>query len=141
MKARHLSDVDMLVIHHSAGPLSQTLEDIRRIHVEQNGWEDVGYHFVLEADGTIRRGRPLDVEGAHCRGHNDHTIGICVVGDNTQLSRQWTPMQRASLRALVVSLRSVLGPLDIRRHRDLGATLCPGLDDHAWAPVLADLLA
>lgn len=138
---RLIGTIDTIVVHHSAGPLTQTIEDIRKIHVEQNAWSGVGYHFVIEADGHIRKGRAIDDIGAHAKGHNATTLGVCVVGDNTRDDRRWTPAQRASLRALVVSLRTVLGPLEIKRHRDLVATLCPGLDDHAWAPLLAELEA
>ncbi|MBP9551198.1 MAG: N-acetylmuramoyl-L-alanine amidase, partial [Veillonella sp.] len=44
----------------------------------KNGWAGIGYHFVIRKDGTIERGRPLSVVGAHAQGNNLHTIGICM---------------------------------------------------------------
>lgn len=44
----------------------------------KNGWAGIGYHFVIRKDGTIERGRPLSVVGAHAQGDNLHTIGICM---------------------------------------------------------------
>lgn len=47
----------------------------------KNGWAGIGYHFVIRKDGTIERGRPLSVVGAHAQGDNLHTIGICMAGN------------------------------------------------------------
>jgi N-acetylmuramoyl-L-alanine amidase len=82
-----------IVVHHSASPLSTTIRDIRKWHVEENGWSDVGYHFVIESDGTVRAGRPLDRIGAHARGRNATHIGICLVGYD-----KFTDAQLKSLR-------------------------------------------
>lgn len=91
---------EYLMIHHSLTKDSQTVSwnAIRKYHTETNGWKDIGYHFGLEkiglSSGTniipevdwsyeILLGRPLDLEGAHCKegGMNHRAIGICVVGN------------------------------------------------------------
>ena len=53
--------------------------EIKRWHVEDNGWRDIGYHFVIELDGSIHKGRAVGTSGAHIVGEN-HNIGICYVG-------------------------------------------------------------
>lgn len=80
--------IDAIVIHCSATPEGKeyTLEDIDLMH-RQRGYVMVGYNYVIELDGTIRTGRPLTMEGAHCRdaglsgsSYNKHSIGICYIG-------------------------------------------------------------
>ena len=70
------------IIHCSATREGQdvTAADIRRWHVQGNGWKDIGYHFVIRLDGTIELGRPIAEVGAQCAGHNAESIGICYVG-------------------------------------------------------------
>lgn len=82
------SDIDAIVIHCSATPegLPVTLEDIDRMH-KAKGWSGVGYNYVIELDGKIRKGRTIDRPGAHAnteglsgKPYNYHSIGICYVG-------------------------------------------------------------
>jgi hypothetical protein len=86
-------DISRIVIHHSAGH-GGTLEELRQLHMTQNGWRDIGYHCIITngkdmggkpsraaACGAIFYGRPEHVTGAHCRNHNIGTLGVCVVGD------------------------------------------------------------
>lgn len=70
-----------IIIHCSATPEGRnyTVEDIRRWH-RQQGWSDIGYHYVIYRDGTIHEGRNVDIAGAHCVNHNAHSIGICYIG-------------------------------------------------------------
>ena len=81
-----------IVIHHSASPrgywqgdkwLPINSEIIKRWHVEERGWSDIGYHYVILADGKIEQGRPINRIGAHTRaGKRNYTsIGICLVGN------------------------------------------------------------
>jgi N-acetyl-anhydromuramyl-L-alanine amidase AmpD len=90
----------------------------------------IGYHFVVLGDGTIAMGRMLSEIGAHAKGHNLKSIGICVVGDNTQKEHWWTDEQIVCLRALVQVLQILCPQTEILGHRDLpgAATECPGLN-------------
>lgn len=81
-------DIDSIVIHCSATPEGRevTLEDIDAMH-KAKGWKMVGYNYVIELDGTVRTGRPITIDGAHCNtagtsgvAYNKHSIGICYVG-------------------------------------------------------------
>lgn len=121
--------IDTIVIHYSATPPDRdiTAADIDRWHRER-GWAGIGYHFVIRLDGTIERGRPIGDVGAHVKGHNARSIGICYIGGGTGQDTR-TLSQRLSIEALVRALRLVLPePIKVVGHRDLGATLCPGYD-------------
>lgn len=122
--------INKIVIHHTASRDTGKLDasDIRRLHKNENGWRDVGYHFIVEqVDDTFEAvvGRPLHEKGAHVRGHNSDSVGVALVGN----FEERTPDDRA----LSVLVSRVLRPLtrlfpdaEIVGHRDLGATLCPG---------------
>lgn len=122
------------------------VEEIRSWHLDR-GFSDVGYHYVIRRDGVIEDGRPMEQPGAHVRGHNDDTIGICLVGgrddegphtaDLDEFAKQevlwefnYTRIQMASLVALVDSLRTEYADTDVCGHRDFpGVTKrCPGFD-------------
>ena len=73
-----------LVVHHSAfyeGDGLSTLAEVQRAHHEDRGWADVGYHFMIDKDGTIYEGRDLTVRGAHVSGYNTGSAGVCLFGD------------------------------------------------------------
>lgn len=114
-----------IIIHHSASPLTTKAADIEKWH-RSRGFDGIGYHYVIESDGKIVDARPLEKIGAHCKGHNRDSIGICLVGDNTKEQR-WTLKQWESLTQLVLDIRRDHGDLTIYGHRDLAPTECPGI--------------
>lgn len=101
----------------------------------------IGYHYVVLQDGTVQRGRPEGCVGAHARHLNDRSLGVCLVGNfssaDNPAGRQGPvrppDAQIASLTALCAYLvRKYDIPLEqIRRHRDVGRTACPG-DQFPW---------
>ena len=125
---RNFDDIEVLIIHHSASPRNITTSQIRHWHVKGRGWSDIGYNYVIEAEGEVVIGRPLSLVGAHCKGHNHNSIGVCVVGDNTKSKHQWSMKQIASLQDLIFGLKLVFPGVEVKGHRDIAATLCPGVD-------------
>lgn len=133
---------DTLVIHCADTLAGQnfTAADIRKWHVEENGWLDGGYHVVIRRDGTVESLRPLWAVGAHVEGHNSTSIGVCLVGgsklvrgkhveENNFTPEQWT--------ALVVVVRALLNAYPITTvcgHRDFpGVTkYCPSFEVKSW---------
>ncbi len=77
-----MREINEIIVHCSATPESMDIgvKEIRDWHVNDNKWDDIGYHFVIRRDGTIECGRSIDKAGAHCKGHNAHSIGMCLVG-------------------------------------------------------------
>ena len=66
------------IIVHCTGTIpseSTTVEAVRKYHMEHNGWKDIGYHYLIYLDGSIHAGRPIDQKGAHCKNHNEGTVG------------------------------------------------------------------
>ena len=96
------------------------------------GWDDIGYHLVIKRDGIIEVGRPLNVQGAHVRGHNAESIGICMVGGydkNSLPSPDFTAEQFDSVVYAVAFLERMYPDAEVVGHRDL-TTLkeCPCFD-------------
>ena len=61
-------------------PFKELVREIKRWHVQENGWSDIGYHYLISRDGQVRKGRPVEKAGAHTRGHNSDSIGVCLIG-------------------------------------------------------------
>ncbi len=126
--------INEIIVHCSATPEGQnvTAADIRCWHTAGNGWSDIGYHFVVRLDGTVEPGRPLAQPGAHCRGHNARSVGICYVGglaaDGRTPKDTRTPAQRAALLTLIRELKQQFPGAAIHGHRDFATKACPSFD-------------
>ena len=119
-----------IIVHCSDTPAGRevTVEDIRRWHKEK-GWSDIGYHYVVYLDGSVHEGRSVDIIGAHCEGHNAHSIGVCYVGgksgDSNLAKDTRTDRQKAALLSLMLDLRKMYPDAKIYGHRDFAAKDCP----------------
>ncbi len=108
-----------------------TVEQIRDWHVNGRGWSDIGYHFVIELDGSVKAGRPLARKGAHVRGHNATSIGICYVGG---LDRKGKPKdtrttaQKKALYALTEDLMRRFPAATVHGHNEFASKACPCFD-------------
>ena len=74
--------IDMIVVHCSGSRCNHpyTVEQLRHDHVEVNGWFDIGYHYYITREGKVHECRPVERMGAHARGANANSIGICYEG-------------------------------------------------------------
>lgn len=129
--------IDKIIIHCSATPegRSVTVEEIRRWHV-QRGFSDIGYHYVIMADGSVCEGRPLEQAGAHCRGQNAHSIGICYVGGCDQNKRPKdtrTAAQKNAMTELVRRLKRRFPNVAVYGHNEFSNKACPCFDVKQWA--------
>ena len=120
--------IRLIIVHHSASPDSWTLEDVDRSH-RARGFDCVGYHFVVEKTGIIRLGRPVSKTGAHCKGLNSYSIGVCLIGSfedgGNVPAAQWAAavsLVRDLLRQHGLPITEVYG------HMEVKPTLCPGFD-------------
>ncbi len=118
--------IDTIVIHHSGN--TDTVKKIRKLHVDINGWDDVGYHFMISRNGEIIKGRDLETEGAHVLGFNKNSIGICLLGNFDE-----EILENKQKHSLIKLLRKLtkdfnLAKDNIKFHRDfLNVTKsCPG---------------
>ena len=124
--------IDKIIIHCSATPYGRDVRaaDIDRFHCTQ-GWSGIGYHYVVRLDGTIEPGRDLESQGAHCRGHNATSIGVCYIGgvdkcNNPKDTR--TSEQKSALIALLKELREKYPEATIHGHREFANKDCPCFD-------------
>jgi N-acetyl-anhydromuramyl-L-alanine amidase AmpD len=113
-----------ITVHCSATPPSQklTASSIRMMHLNK-GWRDIGYQYVIRRDGATEKGRPDDVIGAHVKGHNNHNLGICLVGGvdkNDRPEQNYTDIQYHALYALIMDLckRYNIPYQEVYGHRD-----------------------
>ena len=76
-----MREITEIIIHCSATKegMDFRAKDIDAWH-KAKGWAGIGYHFVIDLDGTIEQGRPINQVGAHCYGHNKNSIGVCYIG-------------------------------------------------------------
>lgn len=124
--------IDQIIIHCSATPEGRnvTVADIDRWH-RARGFLGIGYHYVVYLDGTIAAGRDEQLAGAHCRGHNQRSIGVCYVGGCDAAMRPKdtrTPAQRTALRRLVSELQQRYPGATVHGHREFAAKACPSFD-------------
>lgn len=125
--------INEIIIHCSATPEGKdfSVADIDRWH-RQQGWQGIGYHYVIYRDGSVHKGRPEVRRGAHCLGHNEHSIGVCYIGglasDGKTAKDTRTPSQRASLRQLVAELLLKYPAAEVHGHNEYARKACPSFD-------------
>jgi N-acetylmuramoyl-L-alanine amidase len=126
-------------IHCSATPPSADIGDdeIKSWH-KAKGWLDIGYHVVIRRDGTVEYGRAFDEIGAHVKGHNNDSIGVCLVGgvmesnvykaENNFTDRQWRSLRRVSYAIQVLFCGiEFYGHYEVDPNRE-----CPSFDMDKW---------
>ena len=116
--------ITLIIIHCSATPEGRSLsfEECRRDHIMHRHFRDIGYHFYITRDGTVHDGRPIEKVGAHCEGHNSHSIGICYEGGldaNGKPADTRTEAQRKALKSLVERMHRLFPKALIVGHHDL----------------------
>ena len=131
-------NIKRIVIHCAATPEGKEfdIEDVRRWHKNQ-GWSDVGYHFIITLDGTVQKGRPESRIGSHVRGRNSGSIAICYIGgvDAAMKAKDTrTTAQKEAMKDLVQRLLAVYPNAEVLGHRDhIGVRkACPSFDVRSW---------
>jgi N-acetylmuramoyl-L-alanine amidase len=125
--------INKIIVHCSATPEGRdvTVADIDRWH-RQRGFRGIGYHFVIYLDGTIHSGRPIEQIGAHCYGHNNHSIGICYIGglapDGKTPKDTRNEPQKSALISLISDLRRQFPNATLHGHREFANKACPCFD-------------
>ena len=128
-----MRNINKIIIHCSATPEGKnfTVKQIDACH-RQRGFNGIGYHFVIYLDGSIHVGRALAKAGAHCKGHNAHSIGVCYIGgvatDGKTPKDTRTDAQKASLVKLITELRQQFPNASVHGHREFANKACPCFD-------------
>ncbi len=125
-----MRSINLFVVHHSASSLETTVADLEDWHIDDRGYEYVGYHIFIDGEGTIHFTRPFNKQGAHAKGANVNSIGICLAGNNTIPDQKWTGIQLIQLNNVLSGLDFFFPSCKTRGHREVGKTptICPGVD-------------
>ncbi|XP_026231734.1 peptidoglycan recognition protein 5 [Anabas testudineus] len=143
-KERLKGSAQRVIIHHTAFPSCTSLTEckdqlisIQRLHMQERGFDDIGYNFLVGRDGTVFEGRGWGVAGAHSKGNNHDSLGIAFMGNfnndtpsNEEISSVKQLLQSGVSQGYLHPEFVVLG------HRDLGNTECPGENLYAALPKL-----
>lgn len=128
--------INEIIVHCTATPEGQdvTVNSIRQGHLRR-GFSDIGYHYVIYRDGSIHDGRNVNISGAHCTGHNQHSIGVCYVGGLENIPNvpyeklppkdTRTAAQKASLLKLLKELKALYPKATIHGHYEYANKACP----------------
>jgi len=128
-----MRNIKEIIIHCSATREGQHIDaaTIDKWHKER-GWRMIGYHYVVLLDGIIEYGRPVKDIGAHCKGHNSKSIGICYIGgveqDGTTPKDTRTCEQKEALKLLIRVLKLLHPDAEVYGHRDFSSKACPSFD-------------
>jgi N-acetyl-anhydromuramyl-L-alanine amidase AmpD len=130
---RLLTDVKFLVVHcaDSKSHMNVTVETLRQWHVKENGWSDIGYHYLIKFDGSIHECRSEKYQGAHCRTVNDKSIAICLEGGFGGVNN-FTERQLFSLRHFLSEKKCTHKNASIVGHSHFDDKECPSFDVVAW---------
>lgn len=140
-----MREIDLAVIHctatnpswYSDKSADDVVKEIRRWHVQERKWSDIGYHYVVHRDGVVALGRPIERSGAHTRGFNKHSVGIALVGgrggcaDDDPLDH-FTENQMTSLRKLIDQLSDQYPITKVAGHNDFAKKGCPCFNVKDW---------
>lgn len=128
--------VQYLIVHQTATPRDRTTFDAVKRHHIGLGWGNIAYHYFIESNGRIRKGRNERTAGTHTKagGMNFKSLGICLAGNFNE--EEPTEAQLTSLEQI---LKSLAAKYKIPKTRILGhleapgaVTQCPGQHLLAW---------
>ena len=126
--------IKLLVVHCSDTEDNQNLSalDIHKMHLKF-GWNGIGYHKIINRSGKVENGRPEYWIGAHVKGKNDISLGVCLIGRDN-----FTKNQFKSLKRVLKKWKKLYPNAKIVGHRDTGKTkkTCPNFDVIGWSKVI-----
>ena len=122
------SKIKFLVIHCSDTDNDISAKDIHKMHLNF-GWDGIGYHKVISRYGKIENGRPEYWIGAHVKGKNDISLGVCLIGRSN-----FTDQQFIALEQVIRSWKNLYPNAKIVGHCDTGNTkkTCPNFNVKSW---------
>ncbi|WP_411168014.1 peptidoglycan recognition family protein [Clostridium sp. MB05] len=118
-----LSNIPDKIIYHHAARSIWGPEDINEYHKEK-GWKGIGYNYYIRKDGRIYSCRPENAEGAHTKGENNTSIGICLEGNFEEEHPNEEQLESLYKLSVYISLKYDI--YKILGHKDVYKTLCPG---------------
>jgi GT2 family glycosyltransferase len=129
---------DWIVIHHSATDELCSVTKIRQAHLDR-GWDDIGYHWLIDQQGFLHKGRPDHIPGAHVLGFNERSLGICVIGNFDLSAISDAAFETLGNFLCILCVKYAIPVENIIGHNDApnaSSTDCPGLNLKSLLPEL-----
>ncbi len=128
-----LAKVSFLVVHCAAtkSHMDVTVDDLKKWHVVENGWDDIGYHYFIKFDGSIHQCRSEKYQGAHCKTVNDKSLAICLEGGFDGVDN-FTMSQKKSLFDLIQDRKLAHPNAAVVGHSHFDYKACPSFDVVTW---------
>ena len=139
-----MRDINKIIVHCSYTPPGMDIgaAEIKEWHAAPKplgrGWSDIGYHYIIRRNGAVEEGRSVTIQGAHCRGHNLESIGICLVGGKEAATGisvfNYSMQQMASLNLLLAELSQTYSVPEsgIYGHNEFSDKACPCFNVREW---------
>jgi N-acetylmuramoyl-L-alanine amidase len=127
--------VNMTFVHHTAGPsfcfdkesCIVVVRAIQNYHMDSNGWNDIGYSYLIGEDGRVYEGRTWGVVGSHTFNYNSIAYGFCVIGDFMERPPNAQALETTQkIIECGVEQGYIVPDYELFGHRDGRCTLCPG---------------
>jgi len=131
-----MGGINRITVHHDGMPpvtlrskndAASRLEQIRRAHINHDPpWADIGYHYIIDPQGRIWEGRPVQYQGAHVKNNNEHNLGVMVLGNFDE--QRPTPEALMTLDNFIADrMRAHRVPISrVFTHQEINPTACPG---------------
>lgn len=146
-----MREINEIIVHCTATrpdwwaskPAKAKVAEVKKWHTDPTpngrGWSDIGYHYLIDRDGAVVEGRPIERTGAHTKGHNTGTIGISLFGGHGSAATDdfldnFTPEQGRALLGLIQELQVRFPNISkVSGHNDYtSAKACPGFKVNPW---------
>lgn len=132
-------EISKVIVHCSATREGQpiSVETIRKWH-KLRGWSDIGYHYVIDLNGQVHAGRDVSRVGAHVKGENTGSVGVCYIGG---LDKDGEPKdtrtfeQDIALTYLLKLLTHQYEGSTLHGHNEFSSKACPCFDvqaEYGW---------
>jgi hypothetical protein len=131
-----MGGVNRITVHHDGmpptslrgkGDVTSRLEQIREAHINHDPpWADIGYHYIIDPQGRVWEGRPVQYQGAHVKDHNEHNLGVMLLGNFDE--QRPTPEALTTLDLFIADrMRAYRVPMSrVFTHQEINPTRCPG---------------
>lgn len=132
-----MRDIKYIVLHCTSAPANQTTEEIKQYWKKVNGWKEVGYHYLINENGSYDVLQALEKPTNGVKGHNAKSIHICYKGGQNGVDTR-TDKQKQTMEILVRQMHKRFPNAEIKGHRDflqkgkLGWKDCPSFDVADW---------
>ena len=119
-------------------PVDDVVAEIRRWHVKNRGWSDIGYHYLIHRDGSVGSGRPIERGAAAIKGRNNNIVAVCLIGGRgseagDDITEHFTQKQIDSLIAMIGELQNQYPSIKkVTGHNRYAAKACPGFRVDGW---------